>query len=84
MLAILVVHCRTVFLRDPNKVIPFLITNEHTRERYLTGKFLPHGPGMCRTLLACLPGLPTRLPAHLPASRSCTRLLLMWRPASPF
>lgn len=28
---------RTVFLRDPNKVVPFLITNEHTAERYLTG-----------------------------------------------
>jgi hypothetical protein len=28
---------QTVFLRDPDRVIPFRITNEGTRERYLTG-----------------------------------------------
>ena len=27
----------TVFLRDPDKVIPFLVVNEGTRERYVTG-----------------------------------------------
>ena len=27
----------TVFLKDPNKVIPFRITHEDTKERYLTG-----------------------------------------------
>jgi len=28
---------KTVFLKDPNRVIPFLIVNEHTESRYLTG-----------------------------------------------
>lgn len=28
---------RTIFLRDPDRVIPYRITNEHTAERYLTG-----------------------------------------------
>jgi hypothetical protein len=27
-----------VFLSDPNRVVPFRIENEHTRERYLTGE----------------------------------------------
>jgi hypothetical protein len=30
-------RARTVFLRDPDKVVPFRITTETTRERYLTG-----------------------------------------------
>ncbi|KKB12894.1 hypothetical protein VE25_04890 [Devosia geojensis] len=28
---------KTVFLKDPNRVIPFPIVNEHTESRYLTG-----------------------------------------------
>jgi hypothetical protein len=27
----------TIYLKDPNKVLPFQLTNENTRERYLTG-----------------------------------------------
>jgi len=30
-------HLRTVFLHDPDRKIPFLIVNEGTKERYLTG-----------------------------------------------
>lgn len=28
---------KTIFLKDPNRVVPFPITNENTSERYLTG-----------------------------------------------
>ena len=30
-------HLRTVFLHDPDRKIPFLIVNESTKQRYLTG-----------------------------------------------
>ena len=32
-----VAHLRTVFLRDPDRKVPFVIVTEATRERYLTG-----------------------------------------------
>ena len=31
-------HLETVFLKDPNKKIPFRITHEDTESRYLTGE----------------------------------------------